>query len=581
MPNPGDIKYIEKKINGKTIFEKQKYYKVQLDSGPFDANKPSYIASVYGIKDVTARDYYDEVKKLSFNVLSILPDTNIDLSNINKINSYVKINSKYAEYKFIDYKTNIDTIRDETYYDIFYLIGEVLDTMLEGQQYNFIYEKSATTGVFEIEGWASYNKKEKDESAIPPSALDKDWTIDEVIDKQQDLQYWADNNLLPPIFGPTNCVYFPSNLGNTKPDDLGVNEGRNPIIKKYPVLEGYLELPRNNTYKYYEMKYPITDKFIQIKGKKDDVFSFNCIFPNINDKSCRFSVIQDDQIVFGDYINGAGVLTPGSITAKDPFPNACDDKNMEKVDIYKVNQFVELRFIEQTEAENPTLFKEQKFNKYIMQGLITSVNINYNQYGKSQISVKLIQDYGLNEENYYNAKIVITGTSHSNFVQNETFSIQRYYKKDLGIGPRLGGSIMQTDCNNSSGNYLSSNNLFIYTSVLKDLESLNKPYLNISYSGDFGVHVDVFNLTQETLNLSYDFSDADLSGQFKKVGNIINGVSEQLSKQYLPYNSYLIKNLDEHDYEYYQQLKKASRIKGLYIFRESNENADLTFGSYE
>jgi hypothetical protein len=223
-----------------------------------------------------------------------------------------------------------------------------------------------------------------------------------------------------------------------------------------------------------------------------------------------------------------------------------------------------------------------------MSGIITSLSLaDKPELGakeiKSLIVIKLLKDYGLNKDTYFNARVVIDTTQSNNFIQNKTYCINRYYKKNLGIGPRLGGSLMQCNSNKVEGPPIESNKTFMFISVLKDEEKLNKPYENVNYSGLFANHQDVYGTIQDLVTFNHEFSKSDLPGQFKDLGEF-GGYRLPYSKKYIEgYYSYLIKNLDEHDYEYYQKLKLSVNLNnyGVYNFSESNDNVDLTFGSYE
>jgi hypothetical protein len=331
----------------------------------------------------------------------------------------------------------------------------------------------------------------------------------------------------------------------------------------------------------------MTEEFINIKGNKNDTFVFNTFLPQFGINSCRFPIIQDYMSFQGDF---------GEITPIDPFPNACEGIDLKLPDQYKVNQIVGLRFIEPEAAGNFDLIKEQKFNKYIMSGIITNINIPETTETKGQITIKLLQDYGLNKDSYFNARVVIMTNQSNNFIQNKSYSIQRYYKKDLGIGPRLGGSFIQTLSNKTTGTYNDAterDNTYLFTSVLKDEERLNKPYKNIKFKGDISNHVDFYGTQQEVKSINHEFTELDFGGQFTKLGDWGYFYNSPLSKKFIPeFRTYLIKNLDEHSYDYYQELKAATGIGKLldnlynynsffYVFCESYENPKIKFGSYD
>jgi len=577
MPNPGDIQYIEYIDNeGKKRRKKQKFYQVLINYGSYRDTNPNIVTYVKGVVG-EFEEFYTQSNKADPEFLSILPDKNIDLRGILNIYNYVNlITNVYYEYAFQNFEVLIDTLSESHSVDNAFIIAEIKDNLDDGQFYEFPFYFVYTAGVYKIEGWANFSKQKQEDIEFAPAALDSDYLLQDVDEKQIDLQYWADNNLLPPIFGFTNCVYFPSNLGDTKSDDIDTE--KNPIIKSYPV-QGLINNSTN--YEFYKLDYPVTDTFAKIEGKKDDIITFNCLIPGINDKTCRFDLESDGQEYIKDYIDAIGDKRSTIIQAPDPLPGSCDGKDLSRVLLYKLNQIVELRFIEKIAAEDIELIKEQKFNQYKMIGKIVSLNLANDNITKSQISVQLIVDYKLKESEYFNAKTILIGTRTNNFVQNQTYCIQRYYKKDLGIGPRLGGSIIRTGSNLTNGEFNPNGN-YIYTGVLKDDERLNIPY-NILFNADFAVNQDVFNLTETITNINHQFSKSDLPGQFTSISENL-GLASPLRKQFIDkYRCYLIKNLDEHSYEYYQNLKKASGISsytGLHVFREATDNVDITFNTY-
>lgn len=564
----GTIRYVNYTgADEKTYTKKQKYYWLKLsitNDGTW-----SGFASIYKETWVTgsARNppytYYTKDYSNKFK-LDYLPDASIKLTDTSFL-AYVKENTFYADYyTFVEIDKIVNNLYDNSYQNEG--IQEAIDELPEGQQFNGNVEVEFAVGEKYVFGWAELTKKSDAElTESPPSALDKDWTLEEVEEKIKDLQLWSDNNLLPPIFGPTNCVYFPSDLGNTEPDKPG---DQNPVIKSYPI-RGFISQLSGQNYEFYGMDYPISNSFQQIKCQKDETFTINCNFPFITTRE-RFDLIQDNYTFESD---------------EGPAGSAPSNKTYFTPQSFKQNQIVEIRFIEQQDAEDTKLIRQQKFNQYKMQAIITQVNLpteksetTENIFKKYSITFKFLNDLGLTEEQYFNAKVVLTGQPVTNYEQNETYCIKRYYKKDLGVGPRLGGSVMLSNNNATDGEY-KFNGLYTFSTVLKDDERLNKPYENTSLIGNYRLLVEGSGVTHYVLSRS--FTKDDLGGKFESLSGDYGQLVQYEDKQYLEnYPSYLIKNLDEHDYEYYQNLKKASPLGGLYNFRESNENADITFGSY-
>jgi hypothetical protein len=548
---PGTIRYLTNiGKDGKIYRLKQKYYQVRLEvpwktPEHYWAYQTDYyynlVTGLYG-----SSDYLSEKIFTYPGIIDYFPDKSIDIEKTGFYNfvkkpklsgNFYKFSDGY--YQIIDYnpypRSNVST---NTFFEQDYQSEPPDDPPPDGTPYRYVNEWSKAGGFKWVVGWANYHSKENtDLDTTPPGALDHDWTLDEVKSKQEDIQFWSDNYLLPPIFGLTNCVYFPSNLGDTKSEDF--SSARNPIIKSYPLSNGTIY---NND---YDLDFIMTSEFINIKGKKNDIITFNSYFPDFGLNECRFPVIQDFMSFIGD---------EGETKPPNPFPDACDGIDLKLPKQYKINQIVSLRFIEPEAAENLNLIKEQKFNKYNMIGIITAITTPYKPDLRGSITVKLLKDYGLNEKTYFNARVCIIGNQSNNFIQNKTFCIQRYYKKDLGIGPRLGGSLIPTKSNQTSGEYKDSGKNYMYISLLKDEEKINKPYENISYFGEFATNHDVFGSLEKEIKLefSYDFSKTDLPGKF--VDGIESTELPYSKKFIINYQSYLIKNLDEHSYEYYLSL---------------------------
>ena len=608
MALPGDIRYIEKTgADGKKILVKQKYYKVIQNFGSSEYLRSYWFSLTGTVVDYTyyggdepILDYRldDQILNAFFNVIDFkkyieyYPDDKINLYGTSIItelnfNSYkgnipqIPLQSKRQLiqpcYTFVQGNTNIQGAGGAGFYTPLNRYYDVTGSGTPGspytiQGYNSIIGYNITQGWAEQSGKPNQNKTDANPTA--PEALDKDWTPEEVIEKQKDLQIWVDNNLLPPIFGPTNSVYFPSNLGDT---NSFTGEDRNPIITGYPIPAG--QLAEDKLSEQYDLVYPISKDYLLITGKKDEVYSINCVLPITKKQSCRFEVFQDNvESIQNESVGDSLPYTEYRST----LPDGCElvDKTFKPG--FKVNQIVSLRFIEQQDAEDTSLLNEQKFNQYTMIGIITQVNIHEsapNSFIASNITIKLLNDNGLTKDKYFNAKVVVLTQAPSNYIQNKTYCIKRYYKKDLGIGPRLGGSIMIASNNETEGDN-TNNGIYKYTGVLKDEEKLNKPYLNVNFNSIFTLYTDNWSDSEDKLVFTHSFSQSDLSGKFEFIsGNKSAGLDTCLSKQFIPkFNSYLIKNLDEHDYEFY--VKMRPRIYRTRLFYESTDNVNLIFGSY-
>ena len=573
---PGTIRYIDYiGQDGKTYTKKQKYYWLKLNipndgtwSGFASVYKEGWITGIGGYPHPPYFEYYKDFSN-KFTVY-YLPDASIKLKDTT-FGLYVKENTFKADY----YELKDDIIYYNNLYSGEYIaedLGDAIDSVPDGQQFNFKYIWEYAVGESYCFGWAELIKKSDSEEteSSAPSALDNDWTLEQVEEKIKDLQLWSDNNLLPPIFGPTNCVYFPSDLGSTKPDKP---QDTNPIIKSHP-FKGSIGIQNTDIYvinginynKYYDMDYPISFDFQQIKCQKDEEFTINCKFPFIYTYE-RFDVIQDTYLY-----ESTDDDSPGG----SPPPN----KTYLTFESFKVNQIVEIRFI-QPDALGAGNTNSLLFNKYKMQAIITKSDVptdtveNASQWTKKySISFKFINDLGLKPDEYFSAKVVVTGFPVRNYVQNETYCIKRYYNKILGLGPRLGGSVIITNQSSFDSEPIHQTNNILFT-ALKDEEKLNKPYEDVSISMNY------FNINYPyslaNYDLTHEFSEQDLPGQFIPLGGYL--IDKEDKKYIERYRSYLIKNLDEHTYEEYRNLKLGAE-SGLVVFRESNENADLTFGSY-
>jgi len=560
----GTIRYVNYTgQDGKTYTKKQKYYWLKLSIasdgtyGIYSIYKEYWATGVGGYP----YDHYDYIKDFSNKFkLDYLPDSSIKLQTTGFLN-YVKENTFEGDYyNLVEIDKQSSSLFDD--YGGIDSVNDYIEQIPNDQQYDFKYRSDFALGESFVFGWAELNKKTDLEQTDAPGALDNDWTLEQAEEKIKDLQLWSDNNLLPPIFGPTNCVYFPSNLGNTKSDKP---QDTNPIIKAHP-FRGSIRIQSGNTYEYYGMDYPVSSEFQQIKCQKDETFTINCNFPSV-DTGSRFDVIQDTYELSSSNQN----LNPSTLILK-PYLT---------FQSFKVNQIIEIRFI-QPDAIGTGVTKELLFNKYKMKAIITKSDVptdtiedNEAWTKKYSITFKFINDLGLNKDEYFNAKVIATGLPVKNYVQNETYCIQRYYNKILGLGPRLGGSVIIAS-QSSFDSEPTKENLYTLFTVLKDEEKLNKPYENISISMNYNLYP-AFTSLVSNYDLIYKFSKQDLPGKFIQIaGNL----SDKEDKQYIDnYRSYLIKNLDEHTYEEYRNLKGYT--SGLAIFRESNENADLTFGSYE
>ena len=582
--NPGDIRYISsgEGENKKTI--KQKYYVVKIDlgelqgpyvsGGVYQSGRP-VIENRIKINAPEYEFYYKPINKFNNSVISILPDRYLDLSNVAGLINFINLlPNKSLVYKFTsypksdNYNFNVEFLPDRP----FFSWSDYVDGLEDGTIADALNQGIYYYGQLYYADWASYSSvNDKQESTLPPGPLDKDWTLEEAIEKVQDLQFWADNNLLPPIFGPTNCVYFPSDLGDTKPTDT--ETARNPVIKSYP--DNGLFYLNNQTTGTIDELYTHTVDFLNITGGKDETYEFICNIPQ-HVTFNRFSLIEDT-------FEGP----PDNAVGYKPYPDYQPQKYKTKQLYYKPNQLVKLRFVTPESYADGNLIQEQKFNQYVFTGIIVSADLPEEKESigypssvgiKSKLTIRLIQDYGLTKDKYFNAKVYLVDSQRNNFVQNETYSIKRYYKKDLGIGPRLGGSVMTTYTSDFDSEYYGGYYapLYKFTSVLKDEEKLNKPCENVEYSGIFTK----FSETESSFfELSHSFSKSDLGTQLEFLSNGPAGFSPEIKKQYIEQYSYLIKNLDEHDYEYYQKFK--NKLNGLPLFYQSNKNANLTFGLYE
>jgi len=566
---PGEIRYTKiTGANGKITLKKEKYYYWVLSFGNLTYDTYLSYDSGYAGNENSYQTNILYYPGLTEQIYQFSPDRNADFSKINSHFFKKLINSKWVINLdsitiLEDYTVEKDYIQENDF-------GDFIDGLAPGTYFTWFNRSTTMKGYAVYDAWASYKEKEETEpKSAPPNALDKDWTLEEVKEKQDEIQQWVDNNLYPPIFGPTNCVYFPSNLGNLEPDKPGE---QNPVIKSYPA-KGSIFIQSGDTYEYYGMSYPVSSNFQIIKCQKDEQFTINCNFPFII-TSERFEIIQDNYL---------DETTDDSVIAVPP-----RNKSYYSPELFKVNQIINIRFIEPEAAADSKLTRELKFNQYSMQAIILSIDLPDEKsetsdvfIKKYSITFKFINDLGLTKDKYFNAKLVITGELVSNYVQNETFSIQRYYKKELGSGPRLGGSVMLSNSNLTEGDF-KHNGLYLFTTVLKDEEKLNKPYLGIGLTGSYITFSSGSFSGISNYDLTHQFSEDDLKGKFKTIGNQDTQIIQYEDKQYLSdYTSYVIKNLDEHTYEYYQNLKKSASPYYLFNFRESNENADLTFGSYE
>jgi len=564
----GTIRYVNYTgEDGKTYTKKQQYYwlKLSISNDKTWNNFTSIYKETWvtGVGGYPHPPYYTYIKDFSdkFRV-DCSPDSLVKFEETGFL-SYIKDNTFEGDYyTFVEIDKVVDNLYNNSYEDEG--LSDYIDELPNGVQFNARESVDFAVGEKYVFGWTELTKKNTiNENSDAPGALDKDWTLEEAEEKIKDLQLWADNNLLPPIFGPTNCVYFPSNLGNTKPDKPN---DINPIIKSYP-FKGSIAIT-GNVYEYYGMDYPVSNIFQQIKCQKDEQFTINCGFPFIYTKE-RFDLIQDDYLYESTFDDSPGGSPP-------------QNKTYVTFQEFKVNQIVEIRFI-QPDAIGKGLHRELLFNKYKMQAIITNCDVptetteNTKAWTKKySISFKFLNDLGLTKDEYFNAKVVVTDLPVRNYVQNETYCIKRYYNKILGLGPRLGGSVIITNQSSFDSDGIPQQNNILFT-ALKDEEKLNKPYENVSISMNYNILSYPYSLSN--YDLTHIFSKNDLSGQFVSIDE--SRLLDKENKQYIEiYRSYLIKNLDERTYEQYRNLK-IGVTNGLVLFRESNENADLTFGSYE
>ena len=573
-------------INGKK--QKQRFYYVGFDTG---INYGDYTANGVILDEVWASgnagyppyNFYTKYNYKFLNKIIYQPSSDVYVTGlpIPIFYSGKKGNKKYILNKPEYY---INWFSEYTYENED--VGDYIDSLNPGTFFQIWTESSRYLGYFVMGGWANYQTEEntpQNNTSQPPIALDKDWTLDEAKNKVKEMQDWADTNYLPPIFGLTNCVYFASNLGDTKPDDLGSIQ--NPIIKGYPATGSTIQYTDKTveTLNMYGMNYPMSSDFQLIKGKKDDVIAITSLFPYFNNIYDRFEIESDNT----------------AAESNDDFEDNRQTfrKQSKKVKEYFLNQVVYLRFIPPDKAADETLQGNAKFNDYIVSAIITSVSLPKTDTGleKGSITVKILTDLNLSVKDYFNARVVLLGNEDcNNYVQNETYSIKRYYKKDLGIGPRLGGSIMFTGSNSEEGEYdfRQLNGSYYFSSVLKDEERLNKPYKDVTVESRFN------NIT-----INHTFTKDDFTGVFNETGLDFNpdaGIIYPIEipeKQYINlYPNYLIKNIDKRDYESYQNLKKASGLsedcvelftKGYshnfipnYVYRTPNINPKLKFGIY-
>jgi len=539
---PGTIRYIDQGV-GKPLL-KQKYYALKVSYGDYGyfGDYP-YVYFVNTIKYLVDFKSYDQY--VPDTIVQFLPDSAVNIDDLEIVSPRVLNNRTSINWFFTGPEI------ESTYYEQCFWTDD-------SESDEICYRAGNIT----FAGWASYKKDEKEEKiqdAAPPTAIDSDYTLKNVEDKQEEITQWVNNNLLPPIFGQSNCVYFPSNLDGYKLE----NYEKNPwgIISQYPV---------NGLSIQSESEYLIT-------GIKDSVYTISCLIPFyiVGDETDRFPMRIDDDTLYikedENYYSDAEVPVAPDKPKKKQIPDT----------FYKIGVCFNARFLNKDAKGYYTLD-----SGYSVNCIITGVSIPDNPEVKGNVTFKFLTDLNLTKDQYFSAAIVFNSQKYTNYVQNKTFSIKPYYDKSLGVGPRLGGSIMGAMSNDTSGNKNVDTPVgirYYYVSVLKDNPKVNIPYKNgITFEGYFSKQ---FVSLNDEYNLTHTFQASDESGQFKKleypgVEQYYNrpAINDLLTAQYYPdYKTYLIKNLDEHDYEYYENLKRSAQLNELNVFLEKYENPNQSF----
>jgi hypothetical protein len=543
---PGTIRYIDQGVGKRPKAEKYYALKVSYPKNPYDGPPPDY-----GYKYLTDFNFYNQF--IPDIIVQFLPDSSVNIDKLGIV-SPRSFQGKTGFHWTLDNQTA--KILETTYNDDKYYLysGEE-----EGAEIYYMF------GYKIYAGWAYYKKTDKEEK-IPdetaPGALDNDWTLEQVKDKQEEINQWVNANLLPPIFGQSNCVYFPSNLDGYKLE----NYEKNPwgIISQYPVSGLRIQS---------ESEYLIT-------GIKDSVYTISTLIPfyTVGDGNDRFPMRIDEDGLFSnegdDYDPDAEVPVIPDKPKKKEIPDS----------FYKQGVCFNAKFFNKDSKGNYTVD-----SGYSVNCIITQVSIPDNPEVKGNVTFKFLTDLNLTEDQYFSAAIVVNSQKYTNYVQNETYSIKPYYDKSLGVGPRLGGSIMGAMSNDTSGQNpdfsgRTDTTIYYYVSVLKDNPKVNIPYKDgITFEGYFAKYY----LSDEKYNLTHTFQASDARGQFIKldypgVENYFNqpAINDLLTAQYYPdFKTYLIKNLDEHNYDYYQNLKRSAQLNQLNVFLEKYENPNLSFDS--
>ena len=215
----GTIRYIDQGVGKRPI--KEKYYVLRVDYGEYGyfGNYPN-IYFVDTIKWLVDNEVYHQF--IPDSIVQFLPDSAVNIDGLGIVSPRVLSGRTSIKWFFSGEEI------ESSYYEQCFFTGEPE----EGEQICY------RAGKITYAGWASYDnqneKEEKDEESSVPRALDKDYTEQDVTEKQQDIQIWSNDKLLPPIFGLKNCVYFPSDLAsytisNAEKDPWG-------IISQYPVF---------------------------------------------------------------------------------------------------------------------------------------------------------------------------------------------------------------------------------------------------------------------------------------------------------------------------------------------------------
>lgn len=551
---PGTIRYTEIiGKNGKKTLKKEKYYYWQLSFGNLTYAKYNEYRTGYAGNPDSYQDHTDWYPSLNELIYQILPDRDVDFS---KVNSHLF--KKPIGINWSIQPNDITTLEDYIVEDDPFIqendFEEYISTLQIGTYFIWSIESQPIKGYGIYDCWAQYkHKDEKQPDTQAPGALDFDYKPEDVIAKQDDIQLWSNQYLLPPIFGLTNCVYFPSNLDGYKEDTDKPELNQWGIISQYPIAG--LKI--------------ITDSIYQITGKKDQVYTIETTF-NFFTKTNKFPRKIDD------------------ITQEDIDNSYNPNKPTEPEKDKPKTEYIPDSFYKKDVCFNAKIYYkegEKSYDSgYAINCIIIEVNIPKTYDVKGSITFKSLTELNLSKDDYFIGGFEIIPT-YNNFVQNETYNIKPYYRKDLGLGPRLGGSIMGAVTNDTSGeikNYPIGQK-FYYVSILKDNPKVNIPYKDgISFSGDFCK----YNLSTEEYNITHTFQKNDEPGVFKNLNypgvdqDYFPGVNNLLySKYYFGYQTYLIKNLDEHDYEYYDNLKKSAQLNSLNIFMETYDNPNLSFDS--